>query len=103
MSSKDMREEVNVYLRDVITAARESLGLNIKQAAIVTGLTEIEYLTVETLPSVISIEILDRVMRTFGKSRELEAANYGITAPFLGYAVERQAKALPEMRTPALA
>jgi hypothetical protein len=83
MLSNRTRDKANSCLRQAIVSARESRGLNVAEAAAFTGLTESEFLAVETHPILVSCSTLYQVMKTFEKTMELSMANNKITALLL--------------------
>lgn len=74
------QEQINRYLSDVISAAREDQGLDVEEVSSLTGLTEAEYIALETFPSAISLSTLNQVMSAFHAQYELVDATNTVSA-----------------------
>lgn len=79
MVGTQTRKLANFCLSEVIIAARESRGLDISKAAELAGLTEPEFVVIETYPMLVSLATLSKIMTTFGKLQELTKALNKIT------------------------
>lgn len=80
MLTQAKREVVNRYLGGVMVAARKANGLDVSSAATMTGFSEAEYRAIETIPSMISVSILNKIMTAFGAQYELADASNRVTA-----------------------
>jgi hypothetical protein len=96
MLCRATREKMNKCFCKVIIDARHSHGLGIPEAAEFTGFSVTEYLAAETVPSMISLSILSRIMTAFGKEIELaEAANRATFIMFESKSLSRKAPKFP--------
>ena len=77
-----MIERANRHLREVIASARESSGLDIPRAAKFVGLSENQFLEIESQPMSAPCSALYRVMAKFQSLEELAEANLEISALF---------------------